>query len=115
MESHQWCLSSGSFCVRWLHKFVYEMFENIRSHKSKNERQCNGQNKNDIKTNNDIQSTAQETKDREIRTPLKTRVNYCPLAGYAVPYPKVTHVSPLLLQTRWYVMNEENEERTGLC
>jgi len=46
---------------------VVERFEDIkgvvRSRKSKMDRQYNGQTKNDIKTNNDLQNITQKTKD----------------------------------------------------
>jgi hypothetical protein len=46
---------------------MYEMFENtkgvIRSHKLKKDRQYNGQNKKDKRTNNDVQKTTHKTKD----------------------------------------------------
>ena len=41
-------------------------------YKSKKDRQDNGQQKKDKRTNNDLQNTAQKTKDRVTRTPLKT-------------------------------------------
>ena len=39
---------------------------------NKKDRQHNGQNKKDKWTNNDLQNTAQETKDQETRIPLNT-------------------------------------------
>jgi hypothetical protein len=44
----------------------------IRICKSKKDRQHNGQIKNDKKTNNNLQTNTQKTKDRATRTPLKT-------------------------------------------
>jgi len=46
----------------------------IRSRKSI---QCNGQKKRDNRTNNELQSAAQKTKDRVTRTPQDTMVNWC--------------------------------------
>ena len=43
----------------------------IRSRKSKTNRQYNGQVKKHKRTNNDLQSITQKTKDRATRTPLK--------------------------------------------
>ena len=43
----------------------------IRIRKSKKNRQHNGQNKKDKRTNNDLQNKTQKTKDRATRTPLK--------------------------------------------
>ena len=43
----------------------------IRSRKSKNDRQYNGQKK---KGNNNLQSTTQKTKNQATQTPLKTQV-----------------------------------------
>jgi len=40
-----------------------------------------GQKKKDKKTNNDLQNTTHNTKDRAIRTPLKTGVNSCAPEG----------------------------------
>ena len=47
----------------------------IRSHKSKKDRQSNGQKNKDKRTNNDLQNITQKTKDRATRTPLKHGVN----------------------------------------
>jgi len=47
--------------------------EEIRSRKSKKNRQCNGQKKWDKKTNNNIQNTTKKGKDYASRTPEKTR------------------------------------------
>jgi len=44
----------------------------IRIRKSKKDRQHNGQNKKEIRTNNDLQSITHKTKDRVTRTPVKT-------------------------------------------
>ena len=44
----------------------------ITIHKSKKDRQHNGQRKNNKRTNNDLQNTTQKTKGRTSRTPLKT-------------------------------------------
>jgi len=68
-----------SFCNN-LHKVLskqhHEEFEDtkgvIRIRKSKKARQHHGQAKKDKRTNNDLQSTTQKTKDRATRTPLKT-------------------------------------------
>jgi hypothetical protein len=43
--------------------------------KSKKDRQYNGQNKRNKRTNNDVRNTTQKTKDRETRTSLKPWVN----------------------------------------
>jgi hypothetical protein len=43
-----------------------------RSHKSKNDRQYNGQKTKDKMTNNDLQNTTQKTKDWVTQTPIKT-------------------------------------------
>ena len=43
----------------------------IRSRNLKDQRQYNGQNKIDKRTNNDLQNTTQKTKDRVTQTPLK--------------------------------------------
>jgi len=43
--------------------------------KSKKDKQHNGQQKKDKRTNNDLQSIAQKTKDRKAQTPLKLGVN----------------------------------------
>jgi hypothetical protein len=45
----------------------------IRIHKSKKERQHNGQKKKDKRTNIDLQNITHKTKDRVIRTPAKYR------------------------------------------
>jgi len=45
----------------------------IRSQKSKKGRYCNGQKKNDKRTNNYLQNNTQKTKDLATQTPLKTR------------------------------------------
>jgi hypothetical protein len=59
--------------------FLQERFEDtkgvIRSHKSKKDRQSNGQKNKDKRTNNDLQNITQKTKDRATRTPLKHGVN----------------------------------------
>ena len=47
-----------------------------------------------IRTNNDLQSTTQKTKDRVTRTPLKTVVNSGGPEGSVVPAP---HVAPVVL------------------
>ena len=52
-----------------------------RIRKSKKDRQHNDQNKKDKRTNNDLQSTTQETKDRTTRTPLKKMMNSCAPEG----------------------------------
>jgi hypothetical protein len=44
----------------------------IRIHKSKKDRQHNGQKKKYKRSNNDLQSITHKTKDRVTRTPLKT-------------------------------------------
>ena len=55
--------------------WIYEMFEDTkvrsRIRKSKKDRQYNGQKKKNTRTNDDLQSTTQKTKDRVTRTPLK--------------------------------------------
>ena len=43
----------------------------IRIRKSKKDRQHNGQEKKDKRTNNDLQNITQKTKDQATRTPLK--------------------------------------------
>ena len=52
------------------------MFEDVKgiigSRKSKKDRQHNAQKKKDKNTNIDLQNFTQKTKDRTIRTPLKT-------------------------------------------
>jgi ribosomal protein RSM22 (predicted rRNA methylase) len=45
----------------------------LRIHKSKKERQHNGQKKRDKRTNIDLQNITHKTKDRVIRTPAKYR------------------------------------------
>ena len=45
----------------------------IRIRKSKKDRQHNGQNNKDKRTNNDIQNITHKTKDGVSRTPIKTR------------------------------------------
>jgi hypothetical protein len=58
-------------------KILQEEFEDtkgvIRIHKSKKNRQHNGQKRKYKRTNNDIQNTTQKTKDRVTRIPLKIR------------------------------------------
>jgi hypothetical protein len=44
----------------------------IRIRKSRKDRQHNGQNKKEIRTNNDLQSITHKTTDRLTRTPVKT-------------------------------------------
>ena len=44
----------------------------IRIRKSRKDRKHNGQNKKEIRTNNDLQSITHKTKDRVTRTPVKT-------------------------------------------
>jgi hypothetical protein len=44
----------------------------IRSLKTKTNRQCNDQKKNNEGTNNDLENTSQQTKDRATLTTLKT-------------------------------------------
>ena len=44
----------------------------IRIRKSKKDRQHNGKKKKDERTNNNLQNITHKTKDRVIRTPLKT-------------------------------------------
>ena len=52
-------------------------------------------------TSNDLQNTTETTKDRAIRTQLKTRVNSVAPEGKVVPAPPlVTPVLLLLLQIR---------------
>jgi len=62
-------------------------------------------------TNNDLQNTAQKTKDQATRILLKPGMNSGAPEGLAVPAPHMAPVVLLLLQTWWLVMNEE---RTGL-
>jgi hypothetical protein len=50
----------------------------------------------DNRTNNDLQNTPQNTKDR----PMKTGVNTGVPEGYSVPVPHLAPVVVLLLQTR---------------
>ena len=45
-----------------------------RSHKSKKDRQCNGQKKKDKWTNNNLQNTTQKTKGQALYTPQKREV-----------------------------------------
>jgi hypothetical protein len=52
------------------------------------------------RTNNDLQSIAQKTKDRATQSPLKPVVNSCSPEGKAVPAPHVAPVVQLLFQTR---------------
>ena len=47
------------------------------------------------KTNNDLQSTTQKTKDRETRTLIKPGIKSGIPEGYAVPAP---HVAPVVLR-----------------
>jgi hypothetical protein len=49
--------------------------EVIRIRNLKKVRQFNGQKKNDKRTNHNLQSTTQKTKDQATRTQLKTGVN----------------------------------------
>ena len=49
------------------------------------------------RTNNDLQNTARETKDRATRTPLKHGVNLGGPHGYVVPAPLVAPVVLFLL------------------
>jgi hypothetical protein len=55
--------------------FVDDMKGVIRICKSKKNRQHNGKQKKDKRTNNDLQNTAQKTTDKVIWTPLKLGVN----------------------------------------
>ena len=48
------------------------MIPDIRSRNSKKDRQHNDRQKKDKRTNNYLQNTAQKTKDRATRTPIKT-------------------------------------------
>jgi hypothetical protein len=61
------CTKSGSH-----YKRLEDNKEIITSLKSKNNREHNGQNKNDKWKNNDLQITTQKTKDRAAQTPLIT-------------------------------------------
>ena len=58
---------------------LHEKFEDtkvvIRSRYSVEEIQLNYQMKKNKKVNNDLQNTTQKTKDRAIRSPLKTEMN----------------------------------------
>jgi hypothetical protein len=54
----------------------------IRIHKSKKERQHNGQKKKDKRTNIDLQNITHKTKDRVIRTPAKYRDKRCLIRLY---------------------------------
>ena len=47
-----------------------EKFEDTRIRKSKKNRQHNGQQKKDNRTNNDLQNITYKTKNRVTRTPL---------------------------------------------
>ena len=63
----------GGCQLRYTWSFVRKAWKyQIRSRKSRTNRQHNGQEKKDKKTNNDLQNTAQKTKDRVTRTPLNT-------------------------------------------
>jgi len=77
------------------------MFEDTkcvnRIHKSKKDRQHNGQKK---KKDNDLPNTMQKTNDRATRTPIKTGVNSDAPIGLAGPDPIVTHVMLLLNDTK---------------
>jgi hypothetical protein len=60
--------------------WIYQMV--IRRRKSRKDRQYNDQNKKDKKTNNDLQNTAQNTRDYETRTShTKPGVNSVALEG----------------------------------
>jgi len=69
----------------------------IRSRNSK-DRQHHGQKKK--KTNNDLQSITQKTKDRGTRTALKNRVNSGAPEKWACPPPQVALIVSLLLHTQ---------------
>jgi hypothetical protein len=85
--------------------------EVIGSRKSQNDKQYNGQNEKDKRTNNDLLNITQETKDRATRTPLKRGGEHRCSGGVSIPVPHKAPVALLLLQTRWYM----NEERAELC
>jgi hypothetical protein len=63
------------------------------------DRQCNGQNKKDKRTNKDLQNTAQNTNDWTIATPLQLRVNSGSQEELAVPAIIVALVVLLLKNT----------------
>jgi hypothetical protein len=71
---------SGRYCCATYHLKAAELLNTqkiyrkkvvFRSHKSK-DRQYNSQMKKDNRTNNDLQNTTQNTKDRATGTPLQT-------------------------------------------
>jgi hypothetical protein len=69
----------------------------IRIHKSKKDRQYNSQKKKDKRTNNDLQSTTQKTKDWVTRTPRKPEVNSGAPEGLAIP---VSILTPVVLHIK---------------
>ena len=71
-----WCWTEHESLVQHVRKKRFEYNKRvIRSHISKKDKQYigpNGQKKKDNRTNNDLQSSTQKTKDWATRTPLKT-------------------------------------------
>ena len=63
-----------------------------RIRKSKKDRQHNGQQKKEKRTNNDLQNIHYKTKDRVTQTLLNPQVNSCVPERYAVPVPLVAPV-----------------------
>ena len=59
--------------------------------------QHNGQKKKGKRTNNDLQNITHKTKDRLLRTPLKTGVNPGAPEELAVPVPLVN-----IIDVKWY-------------
>jgi len=62
--------------VKTIVRNVWRYQRGISSLKSNTNRQYDGQQKNDIRINNDMPSITQITKDRATRTPLKTRCEF---------------------------------------
>ena len=59
------------------YKYVFFLSEEISRPSKSNDRQHNGQNKEDKGTNNDLQNITRKTKDGVTWSPLKTGVNSC--------------------------------------
>ena len=65
----------------WMYIYLRKVWRyqrSIRSRYSKKDKQCNGQKKNDKRTNNGLQNITQKTEYQATQTPLKPAMNHVP-------------------------------------